>query len=238
MNNQIRKVVLAVGAHPDDIEFGCGATMAKLAREGADIYFLVCTSGNRGSRQNQISVEELVDKRKEEAKSAAKVLGAKEVFFLDHEDGNLEANLNLKEEIVKIIRKIKPDMIFTHDPSWFYVSRGDFSFINHNDHRETGKAVLDAVYPLSRDLLSFPEHATEGLAPHKVEEVYLVTFSDALFAFDVSKSIDTKIAAIKEHKSQVDDPEEVEEWVKQWAKELGKKFNYSYAEGFIKLVLR
>src|SRR5689334_21388678 len=112
------KTSLAIGAHPDDIEFGCGATMAKLHSEGAKLYFVVCTDGNRGSRQHQFEKSALVQNRKLEQKAAAEILGAEEVLFLDEEDGNLISDINFKEKIVRIVRKVKPDMIFTHDPSW------------------------------------------------------------------------------------------------------------------------
>src|SRR6266542_3224607 len=128
------KIVLAIGAHPDDIDFGCGATMAKLSKLGAKLYFAVCTDGNRGSRQNNFDKAELVKKRHEEQLEAAKILGAEQVIFLEEEDGNLLADIKFKEKVVKVIRKVKPDMIFTHDPSWFYCVREDGSAsVNHTD---------------------------------------------------------------------------------------------------------
>jgi LmbE family N-acetylglucosaminyl deacetylase len=134
------KIVLAFGAHPDDIDFGCGATMAKLSSLGAEVYFAVCTDGNRGSRQNQFEKAELIKTRHEEQLNAAKISGAKEVFFLEEEDGALQADIKFKEKVVKIIRKVKPDMIFTHDPNWYYHIREDGSaMVNHTDHRACGQ---------------------------------------------------------------------------------------------------
>ncbi len=232
------KVVLAIGAHPDDVEFGCGATMAKLASDGATLHFVIVTEGNRGSRHHQILKEDLVKSRREETENASKVLGAKSVTYLGEEDGNLIPDIVFKEKIVRLIRQIKPDMIFTHDPAYFYVIGEEYSSVNHHDHRATGEAVLDAVYPLSRDLLSFPEHQDQGLTPHKVLEVFMFNFNNPNFFVDVTKFIDTKVKSIWEHKSQVDDESEVEKWAKERASKLGKMSGHLYAEGFTKLTLK
>lgn len=236
--NGKNKVVLAIGAHPDDVEFGCGGTMAKLASEGAKLIFVVVTLGNRGSRSQKITAKKLIESRKQEQGEAAKILGAKEVLFLGHEDGGLTVDINLKGEFVRLIRKYKPDMIFTHDPNWIYQSRGAISSINHTDHRATGEAVLDAVYPLSRDLLSFPEQIAEGLEPHTVREVYLFNFSDPDFRVDVTRFINKKLESIFAHKSQMDDTKRVEKWVRERLGLIGKKSGVKYAEGFNRLVLR
>lgn len=238
MNTSFRdKIILAIGAHPDDIEFGCGGTMAKLAAEGAKLYFVIATDGNRGSRQHEFEKSALVANRKLEQQAAAKILGATEVIFLDEEDGNLMADITFKEKIVRLVRKIKPDMIFTHDPAWFYRQNDDgTASVNHNDHRACGVAVLDTVYPLARDLQSFPDHAVEGLLPHITPELYLWTFDQEGFAFDITDHIDTKIASIAAHKSQIDDPESMSERMIARHKLLGKSQNMTLAECFIRLV--
>ncbi len=231
-------MILVVAAHPDDPEFGCGATVAKYVREGAKAYYIVCTNGCRGSRGNDFKQDKLIQDRIKEQKAAADIIGATETFFLDHEDGDLIADITLKEEIVRVVRKLKPDMIFTHDPSWFYKIREDGATINHNDHRQTGIATLDCVYPLARDLASFPEHSIEGLTPHKVEEVYLFNFEDPDFFVDVTDTFEIKYQAILAHKSQIDDPQKTREWLEKRATALGEKSGNKYAEGFIKLVMR
>lgn len=237
--------VVAFGAHPDDVEFGYGGTLAKWAKDGAAVIVVICTSGNRGSRQHQIDQQKLIRKRRAEQEEAAKIVEVKEVVFLDHEDGNLIPDINFEEELVKIIRKYKPDRVLTHDPSYFYRVREDFSMINHHDHRACGEAVLDAVYPLARDLASFPDHQKEGLKPHKVSEVYLPSWDNPNYVEDITETIDIKIKAVLAHSSQVDDPKQTEKWVRQRAGELGqsrfnrdKKKKVKYAEGFTKLVLR
>jgi LmbE family N-acetylglucosaminyl deacetylase len=231
------KVVLAIGAHPDDVEFGCGATMAYLHQQGATLYFAIATDGNRGSRQHAFEKSQLVESRKKEQLDAAKILGASEVLFLDEEDGNLVGDIQFKEKIVRLIRKLKPDMVFTHDPSWFYQIREDGSAsVNHTDHRECGKAVLDAVYPLARDLQSFPDHIQEGMDAHIVPEVYLFNWDIPNFVFDVTTSIDAKIASIVAHKSQIDDPAAIEKRMRDRHANTGKIKGYQYGEGFTQLV--
>jgi LmbE family N-acetylglucosaminyl deacetylase len=231
------KVILVVAAHPDDPEFGCGATVAKYVKEGALAYYAICTNGCRGSRDHHFEQSKLIEDRVKEQKKAAEIIGVTETFFLDHEDGDLVCNISLKEELVKIIRKLKPTMIFTHDPSWFYMQKAEGAYINHNDHRQTGIATLDAVYPLSRDLASFPGHLDEGLTPHKVAEVYLFSSENPNFLVDVEETWELKIRAILAHKSQIDEPAKTRKQLEEKAISLGEKSGHKFAEGFMKLVL-
>lgn len=232
------KIILVIAAHPDDPEFGAGATVAKYVSQGAKAYYVICTNGGRGSRHHDIDGKKLTATRHQEQKAAASIIGVTQTIFLDHEDGALQADMKLKEELVKIIRKLKPEIVFTHDPSWYYSVRDDFAFINHNDHRETGIATLDAVYPLARDLASFPQHQKLGLTPHKVLQVMLFNFDSPNFRVDVTATFTTKYQAILAHKSQVDDPKQTRQWLEKRLEELGKKIHAKYAEGFTRLILR
>ena len=228
------KVILAVGAHPDDLDFGCSGTVAKFVKEGASAYYVICTNGSKGSDDPKMTSQKLTQIRKKEQFEAAKVLGIKKVFFFNHEDGELENNIELKEEITKIIRKVRPDTVFTVDPLMIYSQKR--GYINHPDHRACGQAVLDAVYPLSRDRLTFPHHQKERLKPHKVKEIYLVNFDTQYTFFDISTTIDLKLKALLKHKSQVS--KESLQRVKEWASRLGKKKGYKFAEGFKKIILK
>lgn len=240
MNSMKGKTILVIAAHPDDPEFGCGATVAKYILERAKAYYVICTNGQRGSRHHDIDGKKLIAARHKEQRKAADIIGVTETFFLDHEDGALEANMSLKEELVKIIRRLKPDIVFTHDPAWYYSVREDFSMINHSDHRQTGVATIDAIYPLARDLASFPEHQKEGLTPHKVLDLRLFNFDNPNFLEDVTKTFEKKFKAILEHKSQVDEPKRVREFLEKRLSTLGQKATPKarYAEGFTRLVLR
>jgi len=229
-----RKIILAVGAHPDDLDFGCSGTVAKWVKDGATAYYLICTNGNKGSDDLKMTQKKLVKIRKKEQLTAAKVLGIKKVFFLSHEDGELENNLELKEEVTRIIRKVRPDIVFTMDPLMIYSKKR--GYLNHPDHRACGQAVLDAIYPLSRDRLTFPNHEKEKLKPHKVRKVYLTNFDEQDTFFDISSTIHLKIKALLLHKSQVS--KEATERIKEWAKRVGKKKGYKFAEGFKRIILK
>ena len=231
---------MAIGAHPDDNDFGCSATMALAAKQGAKVFYLVATTGQRGSRTHKISAEELSATRIKEQNAAAKILGVKKVHFLDYRDGELEPSLKLKEEIVMLLRQYRPDYVFTMDPSRFYYVGENFAFINHADHRAIGEATLDACYPLARDLNSFPLHQKMGLKPHKVKEIFLSSFmpDQANCFIDVSKTFNLKLKALAAHKSQFDDFQGTKSWLTHGSAELGKGVGYKYAEAFIRLKLR
>jgi LmbE family N-acetylglucosaminyl deacetylase len=231
------KTVLVVGAHPDDNDFGAGATVAKAARQNAEVLYLIATTGQRGSSDETMTPERLSDTRKKEQNNAASVLGVREVHFLDYVDGELIADLRLKEQVVKYIRRYRPDIVFTMDPSFFYFK--NLGFVNHSDHRAIGEATLDACYPLARDLLSFPEHVKIGLNPHKVKELLLHSFvpENANFYVDVTDTFDIKIKALSLHKSQVSDIQKIEERMRDRAEAAGRLGGCRYAEAFVRLHL-
>jgi LmbE family N-acetylglucosaminyl deacetylase len=231
------KKVLVVGAHPDDNDFGAGATVAKAAGLGAEVIYLIATTGQRGSSDENMTPERLSEIRRKEQEEAAKVLGVREVRFLDYVDGELIPDIRLKERIVKSIRRYKPDIVFTMDPSFFYYK--SYGMVNHSDHRAIGEVTLDACYPLARDLMSFPEHAKEGLNPHKVKELLLHSFvpENANFYVDVTNTFDTKIRALSLHKSQVGDMQGVEKRMRDRAEVAGRLARCRYAEAFVRLQL-
>jgi len=231
------KIVLVVGAHPDDNDFGAGATVAKAAGQQAKVVYLIATTGQRGSSDEAMTPGRLSEIRKEEQEDAARVLGVREVHFLDYVDGELIPDLRLKEHVVIYIRRHRPDIVFTMDPSFFYFK--DFGFVNHSDHRAIGEATLDACYPLARDLLSFPEHVKAGLQPHKIKEILLHSFipENANFYVDVTDTFDMKIKALSFHQSQVPNIQQLEKRMRDRAEAAGKLAGCKYAEAFVRLHL-
>jgi len=229
------KMILVVGAHPDDNDFGAGATVARAWREGAKVIYLIATTGQRGSSDENMTPEILSGIRKKEQEEAASVLGARGVHFLDYVDGELIPDIRLKEHIVKYVRRYRPEIVFTMDPSFFYFK--DLGFVNHSDHRAIGEATLDACYPLARDLLSFPEHVKAGLNPHKVKELLLHSFvpENANFYVDVTDTLEIKLKALSLHKSQVGDMKRVEKRMRDRAQAAGKLAGCRYAEAFVRL---
>ena len=136
--------VLVISAHPDDVDFGCGGTLAKWAQEGAEIFYTICTSGDKGTDDPTIPNHALALQREKEQRAAAQVVGAREAIFLRKTDGELQYSLEFRGELVRVIRQYRPDILFTHDPA----NRAfDNQYIFHADHRVVGELVFDAAYP-------------------------------------------------------------------------------------------
>lgn len=207
------KRILGVFAHPDDPEFFAGATFAKWASDGAEITFVVATSGDKGSADPEMTHERLATMREEEEHNAARVLGVKEVVFLRYKDGELYPTLDLRRDITRMIRMKKPDIVVTLDPTVFWYGT---TGINHPDHRAIGAATLEAVFPTARDRLNFIElERDEGLEPHKALTVYIAGAGDPTVTVDVTDCIETKIRSLHEHKSQIADMEAMAERIRE-----------------------
>ena len=206
------KRVMGIFAHPDDPEFFCGATFARWAAEGAEIIFVLATSGDKGSSDPEMTGERLIMIREYEERCAAAKLGVKEVIFLRHRDGELTPSLELRRDLVRAIRMYKPEIVVTLDPTVFWW--GDRS-VNHPDHRAVGEAALAAVYPMARDRLNFPEQEREeGLEPHKVKYLYISGTQSPNVRVDVTDYIEMKIESLREHKSQIADMEKMAERIR------------------------
>jgi LmbE family N-acetylglucosaminyl deacetylase len=225
--------VLGVAAHPDDLDFGASGTFAKWVREGASCYYLICTNGCKGSDDPKMTEAKLIKIRRAEQRAAGKVIGLKEVFFLDHNDTELVSDIVLKKEIVRFIRKVRPDIVVTMDPTLIYSKRG---FVNHTDHRAAGQAAMDAVYPMARDRLTFKELEKEGLKPHKVRQLYLINFDNGNETVDIGKTISVKEKALLLHKSQISKGSI--KWVRRMARMSANGTKYKFAERFLKLDMR
>jgi len=198
------KRALVVAAHPDDAEFGSSGTVTLWSRDGWEFYYLICTDGSKGTENPDLPPDKLTPLRRQEQRAAAKVLGVRDVFFLDNVDGELTYTREFLRDVVRHIRILKPYAVFTHDTT--QVIRD--AFINHPDHRCAGTVAIDAVYPVARNRPSFPELLEEGLEPHKVKELYLWATGDSNFEVDITDVIDIKVMAHKQHVSQFENCEE------------------------------
>ncbi|MDO8576905.1 MAG: PIG-L deacetylase family protein [Candidatus Daviesbacteria bacterium] len=238
MTDKDKKIILAVGAHPDDIDIGCSGTIAKWIAEGAQVFYLVLTDGSKGSENTKISNQELIKIRRAEQQKAADLLGVKKVFFLDFIDGELENTPTLRKQIVKIIRQIKPTTVICWDPTLYYDENR--MFVNHPDHRKSGEATLDCVYPFARNARTFPELLDEKLEPHVVEELLIMNFSKTNYFVDISDTIDKKLEALSCHKSQFNDIQKFTGMIRGMNKMAGQKAKpkMEYAEGFVRITLR
>ncbi|MBE7520336.1 MAG: PIG-L family deacetylase [Thermoflexaceae bacterium] len=225
------QVALVIAAHPDDGDFGCAGYAAQLAAQGWEIHFLVCTNGAKGTSDRNMTRERLIALRRDEQREACRRMGVSDVHFLDNEDGELVYDRRLLEQLVRYIRMLRPHTVFTHDPTDIIVRD---SFINHPDHRATGTASLDAIYPTARDHLNFPEHLAEGLEPHRVREVLLWGSNQPNFDVDISTGVDRKIHALTAHVTQFGDREDFITFVRErWKAEDGR-----YLEQFRRIVLQ
>ena len=200
--------ILVVLAHPDDPEFFCGATLARWARAGHDIQYQLLTCGDKGwnpTTPSEMTPEALCALRHEEQSRAAKIIGVRAVHFLDLPDGYLVPSIDLRREIVRLIRRHKPDILVTCDPQNLFASYG----LNHPDHRYCGQLVLDAVFPAAGSPFFFPELLAEGLEPHMPREVWVTLTSQPDTVLDVTETWDIRLRAILEHKSQIQDVEKL-----------------------------
>ena len=229
-------VVLGVAAHPDDLEFAAAGSMAKFIAEGAKGYYLVLTNANKGTSDRSMDPTRLTEIRREEQRQAGRILGLTDVFFRDYDDGYLQCSLDAKRDICRVIRTVKPDVVIAMDPSSLYSS--ERGFINHPDHRAAGQAALDAVYPLARDHLAFPELLAEGLEPHEVATMLLLNLDNPNYLVDITNHIETKLRALGAHVSQVPNPNATLAMVRSWAEDLGGKVGAKYAEGFVRIDIR
>jgi len=227
------KTILAVCAHPDDLEFGCAGAVAKFANDGASIYYLVITDGSKGLEDHLMLAEDLKKIRHAEQEAAANVLGVKQVFFLDFTDGELINSLEVRKAVVRVIREVKPAIVFSLDPTLVYdEERG---FINHPDHRVAGQITLDAIFPFARNSRTFPEFIEEGLPIHHVKTVLLNNFRKANYYVDVTETLSRKIEALACHVSQFDDGPSIKEFVTKMAQRNGEASGFEYAEGFVRI---
>ena len=225
------KTALIIAAHPDDADFGAAGTSYVWSRLGWTFNYLVCTDGSKGTSDPHQDPVELIRIRQEEQREAAHRVGAKDVYFLDHVDGELQPTREFLGQVVRHIRMLKPYAVFTHDPEAFIVRD---SFINHPDHRVVGTAALDAVYPTARDHLNFPEHLAEGLEPHKVQEVLLWGSNQPNMDIDITADLDRKIHALTAHVSQFGEREDFINFVRErWKADDGR-----YLEQFRRIQLQ
>ena len=227
--NGIPKSAMVIMAHPDDAEFTVAGTVAKWAQAGCEIVYVLCTSGNAGTQEPGMTPQKIAAVREQEQREACRVLGAKDVVFLGYDDGTLLPTLELRRDLVRQIRRFKPEAVITYDPTTLYY--GD-DYINHPDHRAAGQAAIDAIAPAAAMPLLWPEDGE----PHRVRYVYISGADKSNVWVDISSTIERKIEALRQHKSQMGewDPSDM---LRQWAAGDGKAKGLTYAEVFRRITL-
>ncbi len=217
---------LLVTPHPDDAESGCGGTAAKWIAAGAEVYYLICTNGDKGSGDPDMASDRLAAIREKEQLDAAQALGVKGVIFLKHPDGTLEDDHQLRSEVVRAIRKYRPDTVMCMDP---YRSRGH----THRDHRVSGQVAIDSVCSFAWRPSYFPEQIRdEKLEPHLVNTIYLWGSEEPDLFVDISEHIDSKVDALKRHASQINDPSGRGDRIRARSKNVGERAGLPFAEAF------
>lgn len=219
---------MAIVAHPDDIEFSCAGTLARWARLGSRISYVLCTSGDVGIDEPGVTREQAAKIREEEQLEAAKIIGAEEVIFLREPDGLLQPTLELRKKLVHEIRRFRPEAIVCGDPTIVWAGN---DYINHPDHRAAAWAALDAAFPAAGQPNLFQEFEAEGIYAHKPRKVYVISWGEADVFVNIEDTIDLKIAALRAHRSQMKDWDP-EESIRKWAEERGTGKEMKYAEGF------
>jgi len=227
------KRAMVVMAHPDDAETGAGGTVAGLVRQGAEITYVIVTSGTMGSADRTMTPDRLARIREAEQRTAADTLGVKHVEFLGYDDGEVADTRDLRRDITRQIRRWRPDLVIAQNPH-----RTSNVFASHRDHRITGGVVLDCVYPLARDHLAFRELLPD-FEPHTVGEIYIIKWQeeDHQLTVDISEAMDLKLKAIACHESQFPDFPAMEARVRARCAALGKPHGHAYAETFDRILL-
>ena len=220
--NDPRPRVMAIFAHPDDAEFICSGTIARFSQSGYRVQYVLATSGDKGSDDRRATPEQLAATREAEQLAAAKILGVEEVTFLRHHDGEVEVSIPFRRELALVIRQGQPDVVLTFDPWQRYQI--------HPDHRAVGQTTLDAV-AAARDHMYYPEQLTEGLTEHRVHNVLFFATDEPNYYVDISETMETKIAALLAHTSQIR-VEGLEERIRARASVVGQTIGVAYAEAF------
>jgi LmbE family N-acetylglucosaminyl deacetylase len=223
--------ILVILAHPDDPEFFCGATLAKWARLGHHITYQLLTCGDKGfnaSTPDGMTTDALCAIRHEEQYAAAKVIGVETVHIMDCPDGYLVPDIDLRREVVRVIRKFKPDVLVTCDPQTLFAGYG----INHPDHRAAGQAAMDAVFPAAGSPVFFPELLAEGYPPHMPREIWCSLTMQPNVTMDITATWPIKLEALLHHKTQIGEVDKFLERMKSRHTEDSTDENPRYEEKF------
>jgi len=227
-----QRAALGIFAHPDDAEFLCGGTVARLCAAGWDVRYVIVTSGDKGTKDPALTPPMLAEMREREQSAAAAVLGVRECVYLRLPDGFVEDDVALRGQIVRLLRRYRPNTVITWD--------GFRAGFNHRDHRNVGRATYDALYPAVRDPLYYPEDIADGLAAHKVGELLLAGTDKPDYYVDIADVLETKARAIYCHTSQI----QAQPWEEFWrgylqrAIDAGRRTGTPFTEAFRRITMR
>ena len=223
--------IMVVVAHPDDAEFGAAGSVARWVADGKSVVYVVCTNGDKGTSDRAMTAEKLGVIRQQEQQEAANLLGVREVVFLGMEDQQLEETPAFREEIVRLLRRFRPQVVLSSDPYRRYLW--------HRDHRIVGQVVMDALFPYARDHMAYPAMLAEGLEPHKVREAFFFGAEDVNFHIDISETFAQKVAALECHSSQVKELKvgNLNSWLRKRCESMAEGSPFIMAEAFHRVKL-
>jgi len=224
--------VLVITAHPDDVDFGAGGTVATWVSAGAEVTYCVVTDGDAGGFDPEVPRRLIGSIRRAEQMAAAEVLGVKDVIFLGYPDGRLTPSIELRRDLSRVIRQVKPTRVVCQSPERNY----ERIYASHPDHLAAGEAALSAVYPDARNQFAHLELAAQGLDAHTVEEVWMMGSDKPNTFVDITDSFESKLSALRAHLSQLTDADgRLEERIRAWAAEQARAAGKSegrLVEGF------
>ena len=223
---------MVVVAHPDDAEFMVAGTVAKWARKGCEVTYVIITKGDKGSDDPNMTSERLTAIREAEQRNAGAVLGVANYEFMGYPDGYLQHSLELRRDVARLIRKYKPHVLLTFDPTNRFFSD---NYVNHPDHRVAGDVALDATFPTARDRLTFPELLMDGYEPWKVRQVWLSGSDKPNVWVDIAETLALKKAALLEHPSQLG--ADVVEFAEGFGRMAAQGQDFEFAEAFRRFTL-
>ncbi|MFN8025134.1 MAG: PIG-L deacetylase family protein [Acidimicrobiia bacterium] len=226
--------VLVVTAHPDDVDFGAAGSVATWTDAGIEVSYCICTSGEAGGFDEAMPRPAMAELREAEQRAAGKVLGVTDLHFLGYPDGRLQSTLELRRDISRVIRQVRPQRLVCQSPDRIYQR----IYASHPDHLAAGDAALSAVYPDARNPFAHPELLDEGYEPWSVDEVYMMAAPGADVFVDITDTIDRKIEALRAHDSQHPDPEGLDERIRLWGSSIAQAAGFPegrYAEGFLRV---
>ncbi|HUC15749.1 MAG TPA: PIG-L deacetylase family protein [Acidimicrobiales bacterium] len=204
--------VLVVTAHPDDVDFGAAGSVAAWVKAGVEVAYCIVTDGDAGGSDRAISRSDMAKLRQEEQRAAAGEVGVATVTFLGYPDGRLTSSIELRRDITRAVRQFRPDRLVGQSPERYWDRIG----ASHPDHLAAGEAAICVAYPDARNPFAHPELLEEGLEPHAVKELWLMASPRSNRAVDVTTTFDRKIAALRQHKSQVGDGGDLEQRLRGW----------------------
>jgi LmbE family N-acetylglucosaminyl deacetylase len=212
--------VLVIVAHPDDVDFGAAGTVATWTDAGIEVSYCIATDGDAGGSDASISRADMARLRQAEQTAAAKQVGVRDLHFLGYPDGRVEATLELRKDLARVIRMLRPNRVVCPSPERFYARPG----VSHPDHRAVGSAALDAVYPDARNPFAFPELLSEEkLAAWTVPEVWISGSPTPTHYVDITQTFGRKMAALRSHASQIASPAELEERLRGWMTRIAEQ---------------